>query len=478
LLFNSIRRVQDREWVLQELGSLETVLAPGSNLDTFISETDTDDRAQEVLRLVDGNKTVKQIGSVSALGEFEVCKVLAGAELLGALQRRAEEAAPEPEPGGAQQEEVLFVSEDHAVPESAPEGLEQTILDTEGPPYGAVGEPAAPGVSLPPTPFEEPPPPPPFESDVASDLLIDEPESELGGEVPMGRIPPRPRGRGSDTSGNLKKILIAVAAVVLLAGGGYAGYTFLWPLITGSGGDTSKGTDKGPTTAAQKGQPQGKEPAQKAPSGPTAKGDTTSQPQPGATPPVGPTTQPGQKAAAGQTPTPGQPTGQAPPPTTKDPKAPSPGTSAGQKAPSPQPKQATTTSPPKQPPAPKPGTSPGASTPIPPSSLSRSYELLKSGNLRDAAAGYLQHLRSNAPDNFTIAVGVFCDSSNVSRVFKNSGNSDRLIVLPYRYQGRSCYRVFWGLFDSREAAARGVSSVPAAIRAAESALVPTSKLIR
>jgi hypothetical protein len=360
LLFNSIRRVQDREWVLQELGSLETVLAPGSNLDTFISETDTDDRAQEVLRLVDGNKTVKQIGSVSALGEFEVCKVLAGAELLGALQRIAAEAAPEPEPGGARQEEVLFVSEDHAVPESAPEGLEQTILDTEGPPYGAVGEPAAPGVSLPPTPFEEPPPPPPFESDVASDLLIDEPESELGGEVPMGRIPPRPRGRGSDTSGNLKKILIAVAAVVLLAGGGYAGYTFLWPLITGSGGDTSKGTDKGPTTAAQKGQPQGKEPAQKAPSGPTAKGDTTSQPQPGATPPVGPTTQPGQKAAAGQTPTPGQPTGQAPPPTTKDPKAPSPGTSAGQKAPSPQPKQATTTSPPKQPPAPKPGTSPGA----------------------------------------------------------------------------------------------------------------------
>jgi hypothetical protein len=68
--------------------------------------------------------------------------------------------------------------------------------------------------------------------------------------------------------------------------------------------------------------------------------------------------------------------------------------------------------------------------------------------------------------------------SNVDRAFKKSGSSDRIIVLPYQYKGRSCYRVFWGLFDSQEAAQRGVAAVPAAIRAPESTPVPTSRLIR
>ena len=86
LLFNSIRRMQDREWVLGELGSLDVVLAPDNDLDQFVKDTEPDEQSAEVLRLVDGVRNVKQIGALSSLGEFEVCKILAAAHLLGALK--------------------------------------------------------------------------------------------------------------------------------------------------------------------------------------------------------------------------------------------------------------------------------------------------------------------------------------------------------------------------------------------------------
>lgn len=294
----------------------------------------------------------------------------------------------------------------------------------------------------------------------------------------MERTPPRPRGR-STGGGSLKKILVATAALVLLAGGGYAGYTFLWPMLTGSGDEPSAPPTQGPTATTQPGQPQANSPAQEAPSGPISTTSPTNQQQPGTPPPSGPTNQPGQTASAEPPPSTGQPTSQLSPPPKQAPKASPPVTNARPKATPPAPTQPTTT-PQKQqtPPATRPGTTPPPSTATPGSSLSRSFELLKSGNLNEAAAGYLQHLRSNAQDKFTIAVGVYCDSENVSRAFKNSGNSNRIIVLPYRYNGRSCYRVFWGLFDSREEAIRGASSVPPDIRAAESTPVPISKLIR
>lgn len=293
----------------------------------------------------------------------------------------------------------------------------------------------------------------------------------------MERIPPRPRGSSSG-GGSLKKILIAAAALVLLAGGGYAGYTFLWPMLTGSGAEPSTPPTQGPTATTQPSQPQANNPTQKAPSGPSATSEPTNQQQPGTTPPSGPTTQPGQPTSAEPPPSTGQPTSQPSPPPKQAPKASPPATQARPKATPPPPKQPTPT-PQKQqtPPAARPGTTPPPSTATTGSSLSRSYELLKSGNLDEAAAGYLQHLRANAKDKFTIPVGVYCDSANASRAFKNSGDSNRIIVLPYRYKGRSCYRVYWGLFDSQEEAISGTSSVPSAIRAPGSTPVPTSKLI-
>ena len=95
LIFNSVRRIQDREWVLEQLGSLDSVLSATPLLDSFLAKTTPDPGASEVLRLVDGVKSIKQIGALSALGEFEVCKILASALLSGALENPRRET-PQP----------------------------------------------------------------------------------------------------------------------------------------------------------------------------------------------------------------------------------------------------------------------------------------------------------------------------------------------------------------------------------------------
>ena len=39
LMLNSIRRIEDRDWVLKQLDSLEAILSPGSTLSSFIQDT-------------------------------------------------------------------------------------------------------------------------------------------------------------------------------------------------------------------------------------------------------------------------------------------------------------------------------------------------------------------------------------------------------------------------------------------------------
>jgi hypothetical protein len=50
--------------------------------------------------------------------------------------------------------------------------------------------------------------------------------------------------------------------------------------------------------------------------------------------------------------------------------------------------------------------------------------------------------------------------------------------LPTTSQGRACYRVTWGLYDSREAADTAKGSVPVALRSGDVAPVPVSRFLR
>ena len=87
LIYASICRIQDRDWVLAKLDSLDVVLTATENIEGLITETQATGPAAEVLRNVDGVKSVKQIGALSALGEFDVCKILAAGIVVGALSK-------------------------------------------------------------------------------------------------------------------------------------------------------------------------------------------------------------------------------------------------------------------------------------------------------------------------------------------------------------------------------------------------------
>lgn len=438
LLFNSIRRIQEREWVLEQLGRLDLVLAAGPGLESFLSEAKPDPSAGEVLRLVDGVKTAKQIGAVSALGEFEVCKILSAALMIGALQKGpgAPEASATPEQAPA--EPPLSPPSDDRAP-LPPSLAETTALNIEDvaarPPQGPSGTVVDTAPPVPLDQLERSATPP---SRPAANFVFD--ESPISSEAPKAtRIAPRPRKMSGGGGESSKKLLFAVLVLAVLGGGGWAAYKYLWP--TGESGAAPSTSTTAPTTDGT--------PTSPSPTPPQASGGTPS------TSTTTPTTAPGQGTP--------QPT---PPPSA---------TTSGTAVP--------TSTPPTTKPSPPPSTSrpprpTGSTTPTGGTALASGHDQLEKGNYPQAAATFLGHLRKVGTDKFTIAVGVFCDTGNVSRVVRNSGGSDKLLLLAFNDKGRSCYRVFWGIFNSRAEAQRALGSIPNGVRARDSAAVPIARLLR
>lgn len=432
LIFNSVRRIQDREWVLEQLGSLDSVLSATPSLDSFLAKTTPDPGASEVLRLVDGVKSIKQIGALSALGEFEVCKILASALLSGALEKPAagdalaKEAASPPVPPPSEA----------SLPFPADDAAETTALnigegESDSAEAGYTNPPAAPLAKL-----EQAAAPP--ASQPSGDFVFDEPSSTASAE--HRRVPPRPR-KMKRGGGGVKKVLMAAAALVAIGGIVGAAYYFLLGQeepSPGANGSSATGT---PPVAAQAGQT------------PKPPPTTIKKPPPSTTAPSTTTPPP-------SNPTPTSPSTTRPPRPTTGPTT-------------------TTTVPPRTPPSSRPTPTSAGSRPStsPGQPLAQGQQQLKSGNYPQAAATFLGQLRNVATDKFTIAVGVFCDTSNLSRVVQNSGSSKELLVLSFDNKGRSCYRVFWGIFDSRAEAQRAIAAVPAGVRAHDSAPVPIARLI-
>jgi hypothetical protein len=476
LLFASIRRVQDRDWVLQQLGSLDSVLTPAGDLDSFIAESHAEPLATEVLRLADGVKTVKQIGSLSSLGEFEVCKVLTAGLVAGCLSRDGSTlsssndafayagdsfSSPSPSPGfsdtvglpvssGSEDQMSYDTIFQAAGSSSSRAGEAEPAEENER----TVFEPASFRTASRSDPFLSPPEPDERRSSPATDLVIDEPEPDLGDELHHGRVPPRPKKRGgggarvSGASGGLVKVLGAVA----LAGvAGFSIYYFVWPLVGGGAGGGS-GAQTTPTTV----------PVTTAPPSPTTTssvdprtgGATTSAPAAAGGPGPATTAPPSVPTPTSVAPSPAQPR---PPATTSTPPA-------------------ATTAPPSG--AAKPPTPPGGTSVSPGSGGSSGRALLRSGNLPAAAQSFQQELVRTSADKFTIAVGLYCNAENVSRMIEGAGASTDIYVLPTLVDGKSCYRVVWGLFDSRDAAERSLSSLPNSIRVGDAAPVAISRFLR
>ena len=89
--------------------------------------------------------------------------------------------------------------------------------------------------------------------------------------------------------------------------------------------------------------------------------------------------------------------------------------------------------------------------------------LLAQGSLPDAARAFASSLAPGARGRFSLQLLTACAPETVQKAVGAAGGPD-LFILPVSLQGRSCYRVCWGLYDSRQAAEAGGAAVPTYFR--------------
>jgi opacity protein-like surface antigen len=158
------------------------------------------------------------------------------------------------------------------------------------------------------------------------------------------------------------------------------------------------------------------------------------------------------------------PPSQAPPPAS----APAPAAPAPAAPPAVQPAQ-----PAPRPQAPSAPPRPAAPTTGP---LGRARELLAAGSYDQAADAFRADLPSQAPNMFTISVGVYCDVANLAKLVKSTA-AQQLVLVRLMLRGRECYGLYFGLFGSAAEAQAAVAQLPPALRAPGQAPVSVSRVL-
>ncbi len=80
---------------------------------------------------------------------------------------------------------------------------------------------------------------------------------------------------------------------------------------------------------------------------------------------------------------------------------------------------------------------------------------------------------ANATGNFTVQVQILCDPSNLGKAITAGGQN--IWFVPQPIGTRSCYRVFWGRYATREEAQRALANVPSSLRDPSAAVKPVPK---
>jgi septal ring-binding cell division protein DamX len=98
-------------------------------------------------------------------------------------------------------------------------------------------------------------------------------------------------------------------------------------------------------------------------------------------------------------------------------------------------------------------------TPVAPPAGGDARALLAQGALPDAARAFAAALAPRASGRFSLQVLVACAPENVQKAVAAVPAED-LFILPVTVKGRDCYRMCWGVYDSRPAAEAALSGLP------------------
>jgi septal ring-binding cell division protein DamX len=87
-------------------------------------------------------------------------------------------------------------------------------------------------------------------------------------------------------------------------------------------------------------------------------------------------------------------------------------------------------------------------------------------------------MAKDARGRFSLQVLVACDPENVQKAL-TAVPAAELFILPVNVKGRGCYRLCWGVYDSRPAAEAALSALPSYFRQGGAAprLSPLAELL-
>jgi hypothetical protein len=91
------------------------------------------------------------------------------------------------------------------------------------------------------------------------------------------------------------------------------------------------------------------------------------------------------------------------------------------------------------------------------------HALLRQGSFAEAARSFATSLAPGARGRFSNQLLTACSTDTIAKAVQAVPGDD-LFILPVTFQGRSCYRLCWGVYDTRPGAEAGRSSVPAYFR--------------
>jgi len=79
----------------------------------------------------------------------------------------------------------------------------------------------------------------------------------------------------------------------------------------------------------------------------------------------------------------------------------------------------------------------------------------------------------NPTGNFTVQIQILCETSNLDKAILTGGSF--IWFVPQTIGSRTCYRVFWGHYATREEAQKALATVPATLRDRTSAVKPVPR---
>jgi DedD protein len=475
LLLDLIRDLTDRSFVLLEVGAPDTVYVPaggGNGADTAPLPR----RWKELVERFGQPMAIRDFGQAAGLDDFSASKIVYGLSLLGRLSPEHPPAEETPEAPAVADSDDAGPMRAAEEPPSEPEGSEVSsmaepirVVSIHGDieraeaPMGDVADSREPSESDPWAPPAAPPaassiPEVPAESvlSTARPATQEEPSAASTGLAEDETVPPReatsslkpireevpilrtahlPRSEPS-RPWTILSILSGVALLALVS------YWFVF-LRTPAGAADTAGANESAS------------PREAAPveASPPDVGTAPSETPPEATgqgeaPPSDATD------AAHSTPTPGS-------------GARTPGSTAGEtssvtpsETAAPHPTTSDASSPlAAAPPAASPGVEAPRAGPVASAAWAKARAQLDAGEHAAAARSFSQALRPQAA-SFTLQIAIACQEESLRKAARGTHPDDPFFVTPFLLQGRSCFRLCFGVYPSIDQAERAAAAIP------------------